>query len=163
MHRRDVLKAVAALPLLPALRASAGSRAVGEAFRRVRPSDSGWPSAAEWSRLNEAVGGNLLEVQPLLAACQSDPASAACRELIANLHNPFYIGDQAAGTQVSGWLDAWTPSASRYAVKARSSADVQAAVNFAREHRLRLTVKGGGHSYQGTSNRLLKNRATEGS
>ena len=26
-----------------------------------------------------------------------------------------------------------------------------AAVNFAREHRLRLVVKGGGHSYQGTS------------
>jgi FAD/FMN-containing dehydrogenase len=152
MHRRDVLKAVAVLPLLPALRASAGSRAAGDAFRRVRPTDSGWPSSAEWSKLDEAVGGNLLEVQPLFAACQSDPASAACRELIANLHNPFYIGDQAAGTQVSGWLDAWTPAASRYAVKARSSADVQAAVNFAREHRLRLTVKGGGHSYQGTSN-----------
>ena len=27
-----------------------------------------------------------------------------------------------------------------------------AAVNFARTHRLRLAVKGGGHSYQGTSN-----------
>ncbi len=27
-----------------------------------------------------------------------------------------------------------------------------AAVNFAREKRLRLMVKGGGHSYQGTSN-----------
>jgi FAD/FMN-containing dehydrogenase len=26
-----------------------------------------------------------------------------------------------------------------------------AAVNFARENRLRLVVKGGGHSYQGTS------------
>ena len=39
-----------------------------------------------------------------------------------------------------------------YAVAARTSDDVVAAVNFAREHRLRLVVKGGGHSYQGTSN-----------
>ena len=34
---------------------------------------------------------------------------------------------------------------------AESTADVVAAVNFARENNLRLVVKGGGHSYQGTS------------
>jgi FAD/FMN-containing dehydrogenase len=37
-------------------------------------------------------------------------------------------------------------------VAARSTADVVAAVDFARESNLRLVVKGGGHSYQGTSN-----------
>jgi FAD/FMN-containing dehydrogenase len=37
-------------------------------------------------------------------------------------------------------------------VKARSSGDVAAAVNFARGNRLRLVVKGAGHSYHGTSN-----------
>src|SRR5690606_20308492 len=31
------------------------------------------------------------------------------------------------------------------------TADVVAAINFARTHNLRLVVKGGGHSYQGTS------------
>ena len=39
-----------------------------------------------------------------------------------------------------------------YAVAARHADDVVAAVNFARSNRLRLVVKGGGHSYQGTSN-----------
>jgi hypothetical protein len=36
-------------------------------------------------------------------------------------------------------------------VAAAHTADVVAAVNFARDHRLRLVVRGGGHSYQGTS------------
>ena len=39
-----------------------------------------------------------------------------------------------------------------YAVAAETTADVAAAVNFARDNNLRLVVKGGGHSYLGTSN-----------
>ena len=38
------------------------------------------------------------------------------------------------------------------AVAARSTADVVAAVNFARENNLRFVFRGGGHSYLGTSN-----------
>ena len=44
------------------------------------------------------------------------------------------------------------PAPSTYVVAARNAADVCAAVKFARAHNLRLVVKGGGHSYQGTSN-----------
>jgi FAD/FMN-containing dehydrogenase len=66
--------------------------------------------------------------------------------------DPFYLSDQPAGTQVSSWLDAWRPQPSAFAVVAHSAADVAAAVNFARDNKLRLVVKGGGHSYQGTSN-----------
>jgi FAD/FMN-containing dehydrogenase len=53
---------------------------------------------------------------------------------------------------VSGWFKAWTPAPSAYAVAAHSGEDVAAAVDFARRHKLRLVVKGGAHSYQGTSN-----------
>ena len=56
------------------------------------------------------------------------------------------------GTENSGWLDAWTPAPSAYAIQARNAADIAAGVDFARAHRLRLVVKGGGHSYLGTSN-----------
>ena len=67
------------------------------------------------------------------------------------LTNPYYLGDQPGLTQTSGWVDGWTSTPSVYVVAARETADVVAAVNFARANRLRLVVKGGGHSYQGTS------------
>jgi FAD/FMN-containing dehydrogenase len=151
MQRRSLLKSVAALPLLGVFSARALARIVSP-LRRVRPPDALWPSRAQWEALRAEVGGNLLEVQALFAPCAGAPEGAACAAVYQNIHNPFYIGDQAGGTQVSGWLDAWTPAPSVYAVKARHAADVAAAVNFARTRNLRLVVKGGAHSYLGTSN-----------
>jgi FAD/FMN-containing dehydrogenase len=126
--------------------------AKGKLRRRVRPSDAAWPSAAEWEKLNQAVSGNLLKPQALFASCAADQNSSACADVKKNLRNPFYISDQPAGTEVSGWLNAWSPAPSAYAVAARNTRDVAAGVNFAREHNLRLVVKGTGHSYLGTSN-----------
>jgi FAD/FMN-containing dehydrogenase len=120
--------------------------------RRVRPSDVGWPSGERWERLNQVVGGNLIRPQALFAACAAERNGAGCTDVVQNIRNPFYVGDQPAGTEVSGWLDAWTPAPSEYAIHARNTADVVAGVNFARENSLRLVVKGGGHSYLGTSN-----------
>ena len=87
-----------------------------------------------------------------LAACKSSPDSAECKELFKNLKNPYYIGDQPGLTQTLGWVDAWATQPSVYAIAARNAQDIAAGVNFARENNLRLVVKGGGHSYQGTSN-----------
>jgi FAD/FMN-containing dehydrogenase len=71
--------------------------------------------------------------------------------VVNRVNNPYYIGEQPALTQSSGWLDAWTSAPSVYAVVVANTADVVAAVNFARAHQVRLVVKGGAHSYQGTS------------
>jgi hypothetical protein len=154
MQRRRLLQGLTALPLLaiPASLLSAASRFTRATLRRLRPTDPAWPTAAQWQTLNDAVGGNLIKVQALFSTCESEPGDAACKDVIANIRNPFYIGDQPAGTEVSGWLDAWTPAPSAYAVKVRNTAEVVASVNFARDHKLRLVVKGTGHSYQGTSN-----------
>jgi FAD/FMN-containing dehydrogenase len=86
-----------------------------------------------------------------LVACRAAPNSAECAELFRKLKNPYFIGDHPALTQTSGWVDAWTSAPSVYALAATKTEDVVAAVNFARENNLRLVVKGGGHSYQGTS------------
>ena len=155
MNRRDCLKAALTLPLLPLLAspafrvAQAATGALSRVYKRVRPGDPGWPSPGQWERLNQSVGGRLQRVQSPFEGCASD--DAACREAVAQIKNPYYIGDQPALTQTSGWVDAWTSRPSVYAVAAQNTADVVAAVNFAREHHLRLVVKGGGHSYQGTS------------
>jgi len=151
MKRRSLLKAalIPALPLAPAWAAPAPARL----RPRVRPGSAAWPSPAKWQELRAAVGGRLLRLEPFFAACAS-PAAAACGKAQEEIRNPYAIGDQPALTQTSGWLDAWDSKPSAYALAAESTADIVAAVNFARTHNLRLVVKGGGHSYQGTSDAL---------
>jgi FAD/FMN-containing dehydrogenase len=149
MNRRAFLKAIRSAALLPILprRLLASTN-----FSRRRPSDAAWPSPSAWQQLNEAVGGNLLPVDFPLAVFKTDPDGAAAKLLAENIRNPYYIGDQPGLTQTLGWVDAWATTPSVYAVAARNAHDIAEAVNFARENNLRLVVKGGGHSYQGTSN-----------
>jgi FAD/FMN-containing dehydrogenase len=158
MKRRNILRVVATLPLWSAgLSAILGlSKSVeagaGQSRLRVRPGDLGWPSSATWDSFNQKVGGRLIKLSSPFADCGATSGSATCKEVLAHIKNPYFIGDQPALTQASGWVDAWTARPSAYAVVAASTADVAAAVNFARQHNLRLVVKGGGHGYQGTSN-----------
>jgi hypothetical protein len=119
---------------------------------RRRPSDADWPSKAAWKRLNDEVDGNLIPVEFPIDACIKDADGAECKNLIADLKNPYFVGDHPGLTQTLGWVDAWFTKPSEFAVAAKDANHVAAAVNFARENDLRVVVKGGGHSYQGTSN-----------
>lgn len=154
--RRRLLQIAAAVPMLaarwlPAL-FPAGAVAATAVGSRVRPGDALWPTEYRWRQLGEVVGDALLEVRSPLLDCLGVANAADCTRLFKAVKNPYFIGDDVALTQTLGWVDAWTSAPSVYAVAARSTAHVVAAVNFAREHNLRLVVKGGGHSYQGTSN-----------
>src|SRR5665213_1897884 len=157
MNRRDLLKLATTVPFLPAILARgiggvarAGTTRPAALRSRVRPGAPAWPSSAAWDGLKRDVGGRLLKLEsPFAGGAASSGADR--REAMGHIDNPFYIGDQPALTQTSGWLDAWTSRPSVYAVAAANTADVAAAVNFARTHNLRLVIKGGGHSYQGTS------------
>ena len=149
MDRRTFLKRTgltALLPLWPRPLLAGGS------FRRRRPSDADWPSKAAWKRLDDEVEGNLIPVEFPLQACIQDADSAACKNLLANIKNPYFVGDQPGLTQTLGWVDAWFTKPSVFAVEARNANHIAAAVRFGRENNLRLVVKGGGHSYLGTSN-----------
>jgi len=149
MNRRRFLSLTAAISALSAgcLRRSATGH-VADSWHRVRATDPQWPSPAAWQQLRRSVGGRLTRVESPFA-CRS---TADCVAAGQSLQNPFFLGDHAALTQSSGYADAWTTAPSVYAVAAQRTADVVAAVNFARRHRLRLVVRGGGHSYHGNSN-----------
>lgn len=149
MNRRTFLKRsglTAFLPLWP--RGLFASKTVS----RRRPSDADWPTKAAWKRLNDEVDGNLIPVEFPIDACIKDLDGAGCKDLIANIKNPYYIGEHPGLTQTLGWVDAWFTKPSVFAVAAKDANHVAAAIKFARENDLRLVVKGGGHSYQGTSN-----------
>ena len=148
MNRRKVLAFLGSLPLLSHARSARSAGDVALPVRaRVRPGDRGWPTASDWTRLNKKVEGRLVMPRSPLAECVPE----SCHAALESLKNPFYVGDEVALTQTSGWVDAWTSQQSAYAVAAANTQDVIEAVNFAREHHLRLVIKGGGHSYQGTS------------
>src|SRR5471032_1506913 len=154
--RRRLLQFAAGLPFLsgiwkPMLTPSRAAMAPS-APARVRPGDPGWPSDAQWNELGQQVGDALVKVQSPFATCLNSPDSADCQQLFKELKNPYFLGDEVGLTQSLGWVDAWTSTPSVYAVAARNTNDVVAAINFACRNNLRLVVKGGGHSYQGTSN-----------
>lgn len=143
--RRRLMTTLTAAPLMVALankaRAAVASR-TGLAMRTA-PGLATWPSDQEWAALKTAVGGRLEPV----ALPPLDAAAAT-----ADFANQFWLRDQPAYTQLSGWAGAWRSAPSAYVVKAASAGDVSAAVRFARARRLRLVVRGGGHSYLGGSN-----------
>ena len=148
--RRRLLKISAALPFMSDLARSAAAAVRPQA--RVRLGDPEWPSEASWNQLDHDVGGRLIKVRSPLADCVGGTPDSNCEQLFKALKNPYYLGDEVGLTQSLGWIGAWTSEPSVYAVAAKTTQDVVAAVNFARTNNLRLVVKGGGHSYQGTSN-----------
>jgi FAD/FMN-containing dehydrogenase len=149
VNRRSFLKKAGQAALLTFSPRSVLAR---KGFRRRRPSDADWPSKAAWERFHDEVDGKLIPVEFPIAACVVDVNSDACKNLLSNITNPYYIGDHPGLTQTLGWVDAWFTKPSVYAVAAENARHLAAAVNFARENDLRLVVKGGGHSYLGTSN-----------
>ena len=93
MNRRTFVQRLAALPVLSALwqflPASTHAASTKLSTTRVRPTDPGWPTPASWEKLNRRIGGRLIKVESPLVAGEGASDSAACREILKNLKNPF--------------------------------------------------------------------------
>lgn len=135
LSRRALLAAAAAAPW-----ASISPGLAAPTTHRVRPGDPDWPNAAAWRALGERLQGAL---EPVSMPDLSGPAGARLAS------NPYYIGEQPALTQSSGWIDAWQSAPSPYVVRAKSAQDVSTALGFAARRRIRVAVRGGAHSYLG--------------
>ncbi|MCW5589838.1 MAG: FAD-binding oxidoreductase [Legionellales bacterium] len=118
---------------------------------RCTPSENCWPSTQAWQQLQKQLTGKLIKPIALMDACNNDPAAQSCQDAIKLSKNPFVIQSNPGNTMSQGWLNAWNYHNSIYAVEAKNTQDIVSAVNFAREHHLRLAIKGSGHDYLGRS------------
>lgn len=118
---------------------------------RCLPTSPCWPTDRQWQELSKQLDGKLVKPELLTLACQTGINSQACKDELIKIKNPFYVQSKPGGTQTQGWLNAWSNTPSVYAVEAKTTKDIARAVDFAREHNLRIIVKGGGHDYLGRS------------
>lgn len=103
-----------------------------------------WPDAQAWAELRQQVGSRL--IRPKQPWAKLGPGPIPRRFL-----NPWFLEEQPGATQSTGMYKAWASTPSAYAVAAREVSDVVAGVGFARDHGVRLVVKGTGHDYYGRS------------
>jgi FAD/FMN-containing dehydrogenase len=152
---------VSSLSVFTALAAGALVACSGSSAPPVAPAPAGpiqwchpnqpcWPAEKDWQALAGQLKGKLEQPKSPLAACEGGP-SEACAAAIRAATNPFFLEDQVGGTQQAGYLDAWEPKLSVYAIVAETAEDIAAGVKFAAAHQLRLAIKGTGHDYLGRS------------
>ncbi|KIK73665.1 hypothetical protein PAXRUDRAFT_112910, partial [Paxillus rubicundulus Ve08.2h10] len=131
-----------------------------------------WPTASEFSQLQTQVSQPLVYPLPAASACYptSDP-SGNCTEVIENWADGKWRSSMPGSMEAPNWetfmfkngtIDACylnttitgTCGQGRVpviGVDARSVADIQAAINFAVNHNLKLVVKNTGHDFLGRS------------
>lgn len=122
---------------------------------RAFPGTDAWPSKCEWQHLNKTLQGRLLHPDPPAAVCYEgeDYDEGACEFLLVDAGDSHFYVDHPLSVltqwpQGSTCLAELDPAGNctrggfpEYVVSATRVADVQAAVNFARNKNLRLVIK----------------------
>ena len=96
-------------------------------FRRRRPSDAAWPSQADWKRLNDAVGRNLIRVDSPISVLGTDADGADSEGARGEFEKSLLHRRATRLTQAPDGSDAWASKPERLAVAARNTNDVAAA------------------------------------
>ncbi|OJJ43548.1 hypothetical protein ASPZODRAFT_145903 [Penicilliopsis zonata CBS 506.65] len=132
---------------------------------KVMPGDAGWPSERVWDLFDILVGGNLIKAVPLASYCYPEwpnynadkCATITADWLTSNLHMadptsimlPLYEGRTCMPSPYSYTDSCEQGGYPTYAVNISTVAEIQLAVNFARNLNLRLVVKNTGHDFNG--------------
>ncbi|KAI0908971.1 hypothetical protein F4823DRAFT_596551 [Ustulina deusta] len=128
------------------------------------PGDPGWPSSADWDRLNKTVGGGLIPTTPLAALCHStEYDQEQCQGLqeawpFAPVHVQKsaeflmpYFQNQSCDPFTAQEKPCELGNYARYSINVSTVAHVQAGIKFAREKNIRLAIKNTGHDLLGKS------------
>ncbi|KIM28701.1 hypothetical protein M408DRAFT_131429 [Serendipita vermifera MAFF 305830] len=125
-----------------------------------------WPSDGAWSSLNRTLQGGLVRARPPAAPCHVNSLNdTACNAVKENWNLGLWRGDQPGAYFDTAWEngnsycnidnDPAVPCDQGlvpiYMAQVKNSADVQAAVSFARDHDLSTRVKGASHDFLGRS------------
>ncbi|RDW77662.1 hypothetical protein BP6252_05715 [Coleophoma cylindrospora] len=133
---------------------------------KIFPGDAAWPSNSTWSKFNDILGNDaLIKTIPLASPCYNGAYynNATCAALTANWTNS-YLHMEDPTSMMSPVYQGLTCQVTTdptqnctlgaypyYAVNVSTVAQVQLAVNFARNANLRLVIKNTGHDFSGKS------------
>ncbi|KAJ6023922.1 FAD linked oxidase N-terminal [Penicillium herquei] len=158
---------VASLSTSSSVSSLAGSTNANNSFAstcRKLPQDGDWPSAQDWARLNQTVGGRLIATVPVAHVCHDPTYNAtACAwfkdnwlTVEAHVYYPAEILDPYFQGQ---YCEPFTPESKPctlgnyavYSINVTGVSDIQAGLAFATQHDVRLTIKNTGHDLLGKS------------
>ncbi|KAF2115630.1 hypothetical protein BDV96DRAFT_599210 [Lophiotrema nucula] len=109
---------------------------------KIIPGDADRPSQSTWSAFNESLNGSLIAAVPIAAPCYETKwgrkDAAKCNDIVSKFK-----------TSSLQYLYAWVYP--QYYVNVTTVAQVQLAINFARNSNIRLVIKNTGHCYLGKS------------
>ncbi|KAL4969926.1 FAD-binding oxidoreductase [Aspergillus stella-maris] len=132
---------------------------------KLMPGDDGWPSEVAWEVFNLLVGGSLIKPAPLAAVCypdwpeyDADACSTITTDWItSDVHMndptsimlPLYEGRTCMAPGYNYTSTCEQGGYPTYVVNVTTVAQIQLAVNLARNMNLRLVVKNTGHDFNG--------------
>ncbi|KAI5306370.1 hypothetical protein KEM56_001178 [Ascosphaera pollenicola] len=144
-----------------------GHSAKSDVKCKVAPGDTDWPSDDVWAAFDSLLGEKLIKTVPSASPCYpgwGDQDSEECASISQNwndsafhiadpasIQSPIYQGRTCLPTGLNVTDTCTLGGFPSYVVNASSVADVQLAVNFARNANLRLVVKNTGHDFLGKS------------
>ncbi|OAA70999.1 isoamyl alcohol oxidase [Akanthomyces lecanii RCEF 1005] len=162
------------LLLLPLAFAAEAVSSNSDPGYNCRPGQGCWPSIEEWTQFNSSVGGHVYKTVPLAAACyKSSPyydenACHSIQELYGNstrrgefFGQTYWLNWETCHNTGCGLLES-DPTESlhsscslgrlaAYYVDVREPSHISAALQFAKKHNIRISIKNTGHDFYGRS------------
>ncbi|RYN57181.1 hypothetical protein AA0114_g2386 [Alternaria tenuissima] len=135
---------------------------------KVFPGDEDWPAEASWSALNDVTNGALMKPLPQAHICYNSTLGgidrSACDAMTKSWTDPFsqlddpiemlsplYQGSTCQPPQIYNSKQCAQGGYSVYVVNASTTAQIQLALNFARNTGVRFVVRNTGHDFAGKS------------